>query len=374
MNFNNLTTEEILELDLTTLSKEELSDLRKVCSFREKYHDLVQATQKILLNSLYGCLGNQYFVFYDTRIAEAITLTGQYTIRRIANDINSYIGKITGKTDRDYRIAGDTDSVMFDLSGVVEKYMSGASREEQIEKTIKFADGPMQEEVNKTLKIVNKVVNAYDETALDMERENVCDAAIIIAKKKYAYSIIDSEGKRFDPPDIKITGLDSKRSELPKVIRDKLVDVYKVVMYQDQDALDKFITKFRKEYMEMDVELIASLTGVNGIEKHLDGKSRSIPYHVKAAIAHNKYIKKMGLEDKISPIQSGDKIHIVPLKYPNPVFAERFAWVGDYHPEYNIDEYIDRTTQFEDGFISKVENITDRIGWQAKPKVTHSLF
>ena len=39
-----------------------------------------QMAIKILLNSLYGALGNKYFRFFDQRIAEGITLTGQLTI------------------------------------------------------------------------------------------------------------------------------------------------------------------------------------------------------------------------------------------------------------------------------------------------------
>ena len=36
---------------------------------------------KILLNSLYGALGNQYFKYFDLRLAEGVTLTGQLTIQ-----------------------------------------------------------------------------------------------------------------------------------------------------------------------------------------------------------------------------------------------------------------------------------------------------
>ena len=51
---------------------------------------------KILINSLYGAFSNQYFRFYDERIAESITLTGQLTIKWIEKELNKekYVQKL----------------------------------------------------------------------------------------------------------------------------------------------------------------------------------------------------------------------------------------------------------------------------------------
>ena len=38
--------------------------------------DNTQQAVKIFFNSLYGALGNQYFRYYDLKVAEGITLTG----------------------------------------------------------------------------------------------------------------------------------------------------------------------------------------------------------------------------------------------------------------------------------------------------------
>jgi len=48
---------------------------------------------KILLNSLYGAMGNKWFRYFDMRIAEGITLTGQATIRWAENNLNDYLNK-----------------------------------------------------------------------------------------------------------------------------------------------------------------------------------------------------------------------------------------------------------------------------------------
>lgn len=68
---------------------------------------------KVLLNSLYGALGNQGFRYFDLRMAEGITLSGQLSIRWIANALNAFLDKNSDKqTDR--VIASDTDSVVGD--------------------------------------------------------------------------------------------------------------------------------------------------------------------------------------------------------------------------------------------------------------------
>ena len=53
-----------------------------------------QMARKISLNSAYGAVGNQYFRYYKLANAEAITLSGQVSIRWIENKMNQKINKI----------------------------------------------------------------------------------------------------------------------------------------------------------------------------------------------------------------------------------------------------------------------------------------
>ena len=52
-----------------------------------KYNNF-QMARKIQLNSLYGAMANQYFRFYDDRIAEGITMSGQLIIRDTAKALD----------------------------------------------------------------------------------------------------------------------------------------------------------------------------------------------------------------------------------------------------------------------------------------------
>ena len=81
-------------------------ELRNLIS---KYNN-IQMNLKITLNSAFGAMGNQHFRFFDQRIAEAITTSGQLSIKWIEKEINRYLNEIL-KTDEDYVVAVDTDSV-----------------------------------------------------------------------------------------------------------------------------------------------------------------------------------------------------------------------------------------------------------------------
>ena len=54
----------------------------------------IQMARKIQLNSAYGAIGNEYFRYYKLENAEAITLSGQVSIRWIEDRMNNYLNKI----------------------------------------------------------------------------------------------------------------------------------------------------------------------------------------------------------------------------------------------------------------------------------------
>lgn len=83
----------------------ELGDTEK-----SQFYDIQQWTQKIKLNTFYGVLALPSYRFNDVINAEAITLTGQFTIISSKDVTNDYYNNILETSDIDYIIAGDTDS------------------------------------------------------------------------------------------------------------------------------------------------------------------------------------------------------------------------------------------------------------------------
>ena len=84
-----------------------------------RYNNL-QLAKKVSLNSAYGALGSQYFRFYDLRQALAVTQAGQLSIRWIEKKLNQFMNKLL-KTEKDYVIASDTDSIYLRLGELVDK-------------------------------------------------------------------------------------------------------------------------------------------------------------------------------------------------------------------------------------------------------------
>ena len=83
--------------------------------------------KKISLNSAYGAIGNQYFRYYKLANAEAITLSGQVSIRWIEGKMNEYLNKLLQTTEEDYVIASDTDSIYLNLGPLVNKFLGSKS-------------------------------------------------------------------------------------------------------------------------------------------------------------------------------------------------------------------------------------------------------
>ena len=92
------------------------------------------------MNSAYGALGNQYFRFYDLRIAEAVTKAGQLSIRWIESKMNKYLNTLLETKDEDFVVASDTDSIYLTLDAVVRVAFGERVDEVETEKVVDFRD------------------------------------------------------------------------------------------------------------------------------------------------------------------------------------------------------------------------------------------
>jgi DNA polymerase elongation subunit (family B) len=130
--------------------------------------------RKIQLNSAFGACGNQYFRYYDPQIAEAITYSGQLSIRWIENALNKFLNK-TLKTNRiDYIIASDTDSVYIRLGNLVKQIMPNETDLQKITKFLnRFCNEVLQPLINKEFVQLAEQQQAYSQK-MNMKREGIC--------------------------------------------------------------------------------------------------------------------------------------------------------------------------------------------------------
>ena len=326
-----------------------------------KYNN-IQMARKIALNSAYGAVGNQYFRYYDEKMATAITTSGQLSIRWIENKVNEYLNKILSTTDVDYIIASDTDSIYVTFDELVSK----VNPKNPVDFLDKVAKEKLEPYITKCFEELAEYVNAYQQK-MDMAREVIADKGIWTAKKRYILNVHDSEGVRYAEPQLKIMGIEAVKSSTPEPCRDMIKTALKVIINEDEITLNTFIQDFRKEFMVMPAERIAYPRSCNGLKKWGDSSSifkKSCPMHIKGALIYNFLLKKNKLSHKYPFIQEGDKIKFIELRTPNIMQANVISFMTKLPKEFDLQETINYDIMFDKSFVEPLTFILEQINWQ----------
>ena len=338
----------------------------------------IQMAKKISLNSAYGAIGNEHFRYYKLANAEAITLSGQVSIRWIENKMNAYLNKLLSTDKKDYVIASDTDSIYLNLGPVVDKFFGNKSDDKVriVELLDKVCKDKLEPFIDASYQELATYVSAYDQKMI-MKRENIADRGIWTAKKRYILNVWDSEGVRYKEPKMKIMGLETARSSTPQYFRDKLYAAFKIIIGKTNDELISFINAIRTETREQGTEGVAFPRGVNNLEKYKHGTdiySKGTPIHVRGALLYNDFVRKNKLQHKYPFIQEGEKIKFIYLKTPNPLHENCISFFSTIPPEMNLDKYVDYQLQFEKSFLEPLKNVLNCVGWTHEKKVTIGSF
>jgi DNA polymerase elongation subunit (family B) len=329
----------------------------------------LQMAMKIALNSAYGAIGNPYFRYFDLRMAESITASGQLSIRWIANAYNKLMNEIVQSKGVDYVVASDTDSIYLRMGDLVEKYCINKTDEQKIKFMDKVCEDKFQPFMNKTYSDLAVYMNAYAQK-MRMKREVLADTAIWIAKKRYILNVHNSEGVQYAKPKIKVSGLEMVKSSTPKVIRDKLKESISVILTGNEQELHKFVSKFRTEFNKLPIESIASPRGVSGMVKYVGSPiyAKGTPIHVRGSLLHNHHLKRLGLDKKYKPIRDGDKIKFIYVRKPNPFHEDVISFTQKLPSEFGLERYIDFDLQFKKVFLDALQNTITPLGWDTEER------
>ena len=338
----------------------------------------IQMAKKISLNSAYGAIGNQYFRYYKLANAEAITLSGQVSIRWIENKMNEYLNKLLQTEGEDYVIASDTDSIYLNLGPLVTKFLSSKSDDKAAvvgvldkicqEKLEPFIEGSYQE--------LADYVSAYEQK-MSMKRENIADRGIWTAKKRYILNVYNSEGVAYSEPKLKVMGIEAVKSSTPAPCRAMLKDAFKIMMSGSEDDMIDYIDSCRKKFKSLPPEEISfprSVSDVTKFKSSSDIYSKGTPIHVRGALLFNHYIKEKKLTHKYSLINNGEKIKFCYLKKPNIIHENVISFIQDFPKELGIQKYVDYDLQFNKSFLEPLKIILDAIGWSVEKTVNLELF
>lgn len=325
-----------------------------------------QMATKIMLNSLYGAMGNAYFTYFDLRIASAVTTSGQLTIKWAEKAINNYMNKVLKTNNKDYVIAIDTDSCYITFDELVKQTCQGKSDEQIVQYLDKVCKQAIEPVLEKEFEHLHQYMGSY-KNRIVMKREAIASAGIWTAKKRYVLNIHNNEGVTYNPPKLKIMGIEAVKSSTPAVCREKMKEAFKIAISGSEEEMQEFIKTFREQFSTLSPDEVSFPRGVSDVVSKAGNDvtlyMKGTPIHVRGAILYNHYLKKKGLDSKYELISSGDKVKFTYLKLPNPIHENVIAFPGFLPKELGLEAYIDYDLQYQKTFVEPLSAILTSIKW-----------
>jgi DNA polymerase elongation subunit (family B) len=343
----------------------------KELEYRISSLDNQQMAIKILMNSLYGALGNRWFRYFDQRVAESITLAGQLAIKWAERAVNGAMQDVL-KTDEDYVVAIDTDSVYIRMGDLVEKFAP--------KNPVNFLDKICAEHFEKVLAdsyaTMADATGAY-ENRMEMEREVIADRGIWVAKKRYILNVHNNEGVQYAEPKLKMMGIEAIKSSTPQVVRDKFKEIFRVIVEGTETDTQGYIRDFRSHFKTLPPEDVSFPRGVSNLAKWKDRKTifkKGTPIHVRGALCYNNAIVENDINRRYESVKQGEKIKFVYLKMPNRLGQNVVSYPLNLPEELGLHKFVDYDLMFDKTFLDPLIPILDAVGWDSEPQASLEDF
>ena len=275
----------------------------------------------------------------------------------------------------DYVIAGDTDSCYLDMSALVNRVFRGMMRCEPTAKQgVEFLDRVVKEKIEPFIQTKYEQLAEYmnaTQQMMFMSREVIAERGIWTAKKRYMLLVNDSEGVRYETPELKIMGFETARSSTPEIVREHLKKAVRIILTKTEDDLIGFVNECRKVFREQEPEDIAFPRSVSNMSKYSDPSSvykKGTPIHVRGALVFNRLLEDKCLTNRHESIGEGEKIKFLYLREPNPIHENVITFISGLPEEFDIRDYIDYDVQFEKTFLAPLQSIMEVIGWSTEKR------
>jgi DNA polymerase elongation subunit (family B) len=371
------------QIDPASSTREEIqAEIARLGSLMNEKGNEEQAI-KIFINSVYGATASPYFVGYNVRVAEAITLQGQDIIKYVSKTINRYFYEFWHRDSQlhdklgftraepvknDVTIYGDTDSAYISFQEPL--FGSDWSGSDPTEFVLGVYNHRLKDYLKKAF---DKYAEAWGtENIQDLEMETISYSAIFLRKKKYVLDLRWKDpGVLYEPQKkIKAKGVEIAQSSTPSFIRARMKMLLEYI-FRERNKLNlkKFAELLKAEkhaYTIENVENVAFSSSIGDYEKGIANDrnkleiNQNCPIHVRAAGYHNFLLNKSKWKNKYQLIRSGDKVRYYYAK------AERgeenvFAFLpGNFPVEFAPP--VDYDTQFSKGLIEPLNRFISAIG------------
>jgi len=347
---------------------------------------------KLTMNSIYGAIGNNWFVCFNPDVAEAVTLQGQDLIKHSEKILDKYFHEFWHK-DKELHdmlgiynvkpikkpmvVYGDTDSNYVSFEEVVGSFegWKGTTKEFILALNEKRIVGYLQ-----------RCFDIYAEkwgtdNYQDFELETLSINGIFLGKKKYVLNLVFDSGSHFEPMStLKYTGVEMVKGGTPNFVREKLGYLTKFIFQRGKGfELRGFVQELKsikKEFKIQEPENIANAVNMKGYEKFVLNDTTALevgkgcPIHVRASAYHNYILNKSKYKDKYPLLGSGEKVRMYFVKVNSPMENNVFSYAQGTFP-YEYAPPIDYDHQFTKTILDPINRFIEVMGYN---KISPNLF
>lgn len=384
------------DVDIYNLSLDDLKKFRETIEEKREEFFLLELAMKQLGNAAYGACANQFFYFYNTRLAADITGESRALTKFMWNRLEKFFHEdIWDRKDlwKRFNFALDPSKKEWYQNRVVSTYSDTDSVyssygdffkcwTEEAKKTIPDRDS----KINWILKFNHEYLDQQNCDWIDeiytprhahsvhkFELETVSEATLVQKKKKYLKALSWCKGKWYTPSQITGVGIELVKSTSPKVAKEIITDLtYSLIYEAGTMSKDEYylyfnskLAKWKKKFYAADIEDISQSIGVGDYKKYVIDDTDNLifekkaPVSVKCAARYN-YLAHQNGHDEMKILSGKIKYYNIRLGNGHKAQTDYFGYPAGELPTWA--PTCDKAIQWEKNVIEPINRFLEPMG------------